>query len=144
MPPPRALCAAAEVVLNADLRRAFEDEEFSSELIEALLGESRSQGISLDEETLEYALRRSLEQMVDRLAINPTDLEMLKKSDEAVGILPSLPFQVNLWKVQNIFYDLLQTVYPGWRERAHQGDEKARKWIRHFSILGERLSVRVE
>ncbi len=143
VPPPKALCAAAEVVLNAGLRRAFENEEFSSELIEALLDESRSQGISLDAETLEYALRRSLERMVDRLAINPTDLEMLKKSDEAVGMLPSLPFQVNLWKVQNVFYDLLQTVYPGWRERAHRGDEKARKWIRYFSILGERLSVRV-
>jgi alpha-amylase/alpha-mannosidase (GH57 family) len=144
VPPPKALCAAAEVVLNAGLRRAFEDEEFSSELIEALLDESRSQGISLDEDTLEYALRGSLERMVDRLIASPTDLETLKKLDEAVGMLPSLPFQVNLWKVQNVFYDLLQTVYPGLREKADQGDGKARKWVRHFSTLGKRLSIRVE
>ena len=144
VPPPKALCAAAEVVLNAGLRRAFEEEEFSLEVIEALLDESRSQGISLDEETLEYALRRSLERMVDRLATSPTELDSLNNLDGAVHILRSLPFRVNLWKVQNVFYDLLQTVYPGWRERADQGDEKARTWIRHFSILGERLSVRVE
>jgi alpha-amylase/alpha-mannosidase (GH57 family) len=144
VPPPRALCAAAEVVLNAGLRRAFEEEELSPELIDPLLEESKSQGISLDQETLEYALRRSLERMVDRLATSPTELDSLKKLNGAVDILHSLPFQVNLWKVQNVFYDLLQTVYPGWRESAHRGDEKARKWIRYFSILGERLSVRVE
>jgi hypothetical protein len=61
VPPPRALYAAAEVVLNADLRRAFENEELSPQHIDPLLDESGSEGISLDEETLEYALRGSLE-----------------------------------------------------------------------------------
>ena len=144
VPPQKALYAAAEVVLNAGLRRAFENEELSPELIDPLLEESRSQGVSLDEETLEYALRRSLERMVERLLASPADLASLKKLDEALGMLPSLPFQVNLWKVQNVFYDLLQNVYPGLREKADRGDEKAQNWVRHFSILGERLSVRVE
>ncbi|NVL92646.1 MAG: DUF3536 domain-containing protein [Desulfobacterales bacterium] len=144
VPPPMALYAAAEVVLNASLRRAFENEEFSPELIDTFLEESRSEGISLDEETLEYALRQSLERMVERLIASPTELGLLKKLNEAVGMLRSLPFQVNLWKVQNVFYDLLQTVYPELREEADQGDEKARKWVRHFSVLGEKLSVRVE
>lgn len=142
--PPKALYAAAEVVLNASLRRAFEEEEFSPEVIEPLLDESKSQGISLDEETLEYALRRSLERMVDRLATSPTQLDSLKNLNVAGDILGALPFQVNLWKVQNTFYDLLQTAYQGLREKADRGDEKAQDWVRHFGILGERLSVRVE
>ena len=144
IPPSKALYAAAEVVLNADLRRAFENEELSPELIDPLLEESRSQGVSLDEETLEYALRRSLERMVDRLATSPTELDSLKKLNGAVDILSSLPFQVNLWKVQNVFYDLLQTAYPGLREQADRGDEKARNWVRNFISLGKKLSVRVE
>jgi len=143
-PPPKALYAAAEFVLNADLRRAFQKEEFNPELIDTLLGGSKSEGISLDEETLEYALRKSLEGMIGGLFASPKELGLLKKVNEAVGMLRSLPFQVNLWKVQNTFYDLLQTVYPELRAKADQGDKRARKWVGHFSTLGEKLSVRVE
>jgi len=143
-PPPKALYAAAEVVLNADLHRAFEKEEFSPELIDTFLDASTSAGISLDEETLEYALRKSLEGMVERITASPTELGLLKKLDEAVGMLHSLPFQVNLWKVQNTFYDLLQTIYPELREKTDRGNEKAQKWVGHFRVLGEKLSVRVE
>lgn len=143
-PPPKALYAAAEFVLNAGLRRAFENEELSPEAIETFLDESRSEGISLDEDTLEYALRGSLERMVERLFASPKELGLLKRLNEAVGMLRSLPFQVNLWKVQNVFYDLAQTVYPELREKAHQGDEDAREWVACFTLLGGKLSVRVE
>jgi len=144
VPPPKALYAAAEVVLNADLRRAFENEELSSEHIDPLLDESRSEGISLDEDTLEYALRGSLERMAERFIASPTELELLEKLHEGVGTLPSLPFQVNLWRVQNTCYNLLETVYPEFKARADQGDEKARQWLDHFIPLSQKLSLRVE
>jgi len=144
VPPPKALYAAAEVVLNADLRRAFENEEFSPEHIDSLLDESRSEGISLDEDTLEYAMRGSLERMAERFIASPTELELLEKLHEGVGTLPSLPFQVNLWRVQNMCYDLLETVYPEFKARADQGDEKARQWLDHFIPLSQKLSLRVE
>ncbi len=144
VPPPRALYMAAEVVLNADLRRAFENEELSSEHIDPLLDESRSEGISLDEETLEYAFRGSLERMAGRLIATPTELRLLEKLHEAVDMLPSLSFQVNLWKVQNVCYDLLKSVYPEFKARADQGDEKARQWVHHFTTLSQKLSLRVE
>jgi alpha-amylase/alpha-mannosidase (GH57 family) len=143
-PPPKALYAAAEVVLNAGLRRAFENEQFSREVLDPFLDESRSEGISLDVETLEYSLRQGLERMADRLLSNPAELALLEKLNEATSILNSLPFQVNLWKVQNVFYDLLQSVYPELRTKAAQGNERAREWIDHYSALGKNLSVRVE
>jgi alpha-amylase/alpha-mannosidase (GH57 family) len=130
VPPPKALYAAADVVLNADLRRAFENEEFSPEY--------------LDEDTLEYALRGSLERMAQRFIASPTELGLLEKLHEGVGILSSLPFQVNLWRVQNTFYDLLEAVYPEFKARADQGDEKARQWLDHFTALSQKLSLRVE
>ncbi len=143
-PVPIALCTAVEVVLNADLRRAFENEEFSPEHIDPLLEESRSEGISLDEDTLEYALRGSLERIAQRFIASPTELGLLEKLHEGVGMLPSLPFQVNLWRVQNTCYDLLETVYPEFKARADQGDEKARQWLDHFTALSQKLSLRVE
>jgi len=144
VPPPQALYSAAEVVLNADLRHAFENEEFSPEHIDPLLEESKSEGISLDEDTLEYALRGSLERIAQRFIASPTELGMLEKLHEGVGMLSSLPFQVNLWRVQNTCYDLLETVYPEFKARADHGDEKAREWLDHFTALSQKLSLRVE
>ena len=144
IPPPKALYSAAEMVLNASLRTAFENEEFSPEPIDTLLEEVSLQGISLDTETLEFAFRRSLERMAELLSANPTDLALLERLEGAVSLLSSLPFQVNLWKVQNICYHLLEAVYPDFAVRAEQDDKEARPWIEHFKILLDKLSILVE
>jgi len=142
-PPPKALYAAAGVVLNASLRRAFENEELSSELIDTLLDESRSEGIPLDEQTLEYALRQSLESMGERLIANPSELPLLQRLEAAISLTSSLPFQVNLWKLQNTCYELLLTRYPEFKATADRGDGKAREWVNLFTALGQKLSLRV-
>ncbi|MGB5995483.1 MAG: hypothetical protein WBG20_08710, partial [Candidatus Deferrimicrobiaceae bacterium] len=53
----------------------------------------------------------------------------------------SLPFEVTFWKTQNLYWEMLQDVHPGFRVRAGQGDEDAGEWVRLFSALGEKLSV---
>ncbi len=144
MPPPRPLYVAAELILNAGLRRAFEDEELNHEMINTFLEEAGVEGISLDVETLEYSLRKSLERMCDRLLSNPSELASLQELEAAIGLLDSLPFTVNLWRVQNICYDLLQNVYPEYRKRARNGEEGAREWVNHFKTLAQRISIRIE
>jgi hypothetical protein len=69
---------------------------------------------------------------------------VLQKLEAGVSISSSLPFQVNLWKVQNFFYDLLQTVYAEFKTKADQGDKRAQQWVNCFTALGEKLSVRIE
>ncbi len=142
--PPKALYAAAEMVLNATLRRAFETEEFFPELINPLLEEVRLEGVALETETLEFALRRSLEQVAERFSANPSKIGLLQKLEAALAILDSLPFQVNLWKVQNICYDLLTNSYPAIREKFEKGDPGAREWIDRFGIVLDKVSIRVE
>ena len=142
--PPKPLYVAAELVLNASLRGAFEDEELDPELITTFLEEAEVEGIFLDADTLEYALRKSLERLADRLLANPSELHLLQRLVAGIGLLGSLPFQVNLWKVQNISYDLYQKVYPELRKRAEKGDETAGEWIGIFKRLGEKLSIRIE
>jgi hypothetical protein len=52
----------------------------------------------------------------------------------------TLPFEVDLWKLQNTFYQLLQNIYP---EMANGEDEQSRRWARDFAALGEALGVNV-
>ncbi len=144
IPPPKALSSAAEMVLNASLRSAFENEEFSLELINTLLEEISLTGVTLDTDTLEFALRRSLERLAEQLSANPRDIGLLQNLEAGVNLIGSLPFQVNLWKVQNFCYGLLEEVYPDLRGRAEQGDESAREWTEHFTVLFDKLSIHVE
>jgi hypothetical protein len=71
-------------------------------------------------------------------------VQIVQKIDLGLGLIKSLPFEVNLRKVQNRYYEILQRVYHNLRERADKGDEEAGQWVSLFKSLGEKLSVRVE
>jgi alpha-amylase/alpha-mannosidase (GH57 family) len=143
IPLPRPMYMAAEVVLNASLRRAFENEEPNGEIVKTLLEEANVVGITLDTKTLEYALRHRIEQMAQQLMVAPSELSAMDKLDGAVALLGLLPFTVNLWKIQNIFYEILQSVYPELKKRAGKGDKEAKTWVSRFTALGERLFIHV-
>jgi alpha-amylase/alpha-mannosidase (GH57 family) len=66
------------------------------------------------------------------------DPERLKKIEAVVALARSLPFEVDLWQVQNIYYELRQSVY---RELLAQSDEKARAWVESFHSLGRQLGM---
>jgi hypothetical protein len=144
MPAPQALYAAAEIVLNASLRRAFENEDLDPDAIEELLEEARVEGITVDSDVLEYTYRKNLERMADLFLNNPTDLTVLKKLEIAVDLVSVLPFQVNLWKIQNCFYEIVQRLYAEFKGKAEQGSAEAGEWLEHFRRLGQRLYIRVE
>jgi alpha-amylase/alpha-mannosidase (GH57 family) len=142
-PPPRILFMAAELVVNADLRLAFEEKELDFQRIENLLEAAKLLGVSLEQASLEYVFRRNVERMAELLSAHPTNLALLEKLDAALDLGSHLPFRVNLWEVQNICYAILKSTYPPLRMRAGQGDERAREWIRRFSAMGEKLLVRI-
>lgn len=145
IPPPKAVYASAEFVLNSRLRQALDSsDEFDLGRIGTLLDEAQMEDVSLDTASLEYVFRQSMERMAERLSASPTDLSLLQKLEEAAGLMESLPFEVNTWRVQNVFYEMVQTVYPEVKRRAEQGDAQAQEWVGSFVALGEKLSVLVE
>ena len=52
-----------------------------------------------------------------------------------------LPFNVDLWQVQNVYWTMLHTVFPEVRQRALQGSDTARQWVEPFVGLGDKLGV---
>jgi hypothetical protein len=137
-PPPKVLHMTAEFVLNGSLRRAFEEEDLDLERIRALLDAAQREHVQLDGAGLSYALNHSLESMMERFQAEPAELQRLQRLEEVIAMARSLPFEVNLWKVQNRFYQMLQRVRPEFQ--AHGGDE-ARTWLTHFDSLGDKLHI---
>jgi hypothetical protein len=142
LPIPSAFRMAGEFVLNRDIRAALTG-ELELERARSLLEEAEAVRVTLDQEGLSYAFERALERLALAFLEHPRDIERLERWAAMADIAEALPFDVNLWKTQNVFYDLLNTVYPSVQERAEAGDEPARRWIRLFTSLGARLSVAV-
>jgi hypothetical protein len=140
-PQPKALHTAAEFVLNTGLRRVFANQPLNLDQINALLNEARVWAVPLDRAGLGYALKKTLERTAEKLREKPTDLSLLLELEAATGLANTLPFETDLWKVQNIYYELLQTVCAGFKKRAGQGDEDAQEWLDHFTRLGGNLRV---
>jgi len=144
VPLPRAFHAAAEFILNLDLRRALEEEEPDLDQIGGILEAAGAWQIEVDAAGLGYALQQTIERLAEELRVRPTELSVLERLETMVSLACFLPFEVSLWKAQNVYYDMLQTVYPDFQGKAEQGNEAAQEWVRHFVSLGDKLLVRVE
>ena len=142
-PVPKAFRSAVEFILNTDLRRAVSSDSLNINSISGLLKEAKSWQVDLDTESLAYELEGTLEGMAARLVSAPADLPLLKNLASAVSLARSLPFTVNLWQVQNLYYQMLHTVYPEFLKTAQQGKDAATKWVGQFVSLGEQLSIQV-
>jgi alpha-amylase/alpha-mannosidase (GH57 family) len=142
-PLPRSFHVAAELAIGTELRRIFEADEPDLGKIDGLLEEAAMFRIPLDEGGLAYALARNAERIALQLRAVPFELPRLQLLEGLVGMGLALPFRVNFWKTQDLFHEMLQTAYPGILQRAAEGDEGSKAWVRHFAVLGERLSIRM-
>ncbi|MDH5695064.1 MAG: DUF3536 domain-containing protein [Dehalococcoidia bacterium] len=141
-PLPEAFLSAAEFILNTDLHRALSDESPDVERIKGFLNDARRWNITLDTRGLGYLFQQTLERMMTKFASTSEDIDLLKDLVASVTLARSVPLVVELSKVQNLYYQMLQTTYPEFQRRAQQGDEMAGEWNTQFISLGEKLSIR--
>lgn len=138
MPITKAFLSAAEFILNLDLKRLLH-EEADAERIRAVLGEFGRWDISLDAVDLEFTFRRTLERQMERLRQNPGDLPLLMNLGRLVDIAPSLPFELNLWMMQNACFKTARAEFQKMASEAQKDDEKA-AWVESFRSLGLKLN----
>jgi alpha-amylase/alpha-mannosidase (GH57 family) len=144
VPLPRSFGATAEVVLNLNLRHALQAPEPDFQGIRSLLTEARLLEVPLEGPGLEFSVRKAVESLAEKFQAYPSNLEYLQQLEAAVTLEKELPFAVEFWKVQNIYYEMLNSAYPEQRRLSDLGQEEARAWVEHFMALGEKLSVRVD
>lgn len=82
--------------------------------------------------------------MAARFSAQPADLALLQKLEGLAALSCSLPFPVDLWSVQNIYFQVGQEVYPQFRSRAEKGEDTAKTWVGRFTSLGGKLSCRLD
>lgn len=139
-PVPEVLRITAEFVLNSDLRHTLEADQVDSVRIAMLMELLKIEGVKIEEAGLSFAASKNLTRLMRRLEREPLNLELLEQIEVLVTLLRMLPFRINDWKAQNIFYAILRNVFPF----VSQGtDEVSRSWTMHFLNLAEKLRIKV-
>ena len=138
-PPLKSLGMAGEIVLNTELRRQFQSDHLDVERVRSLLAECAATKVTLYANELAYALKTHLERVSERFFKTPQDLEGLNHFADAADLARQAPFGVNLWKPQNVYYEMISSTLPEMRRCASQGHKEAAVWVEKFLALGEKL-----
>jgi len=141
IPLPKSFHTAIEFILNVDLRRAFESEDPDLEQIQALLDEGQRAKIEFDKTMLCRTFERTLNQLMEQLAKDVSNLPLLQKLEDLVGFASKLPFEIDLWRAQNIYYSLMSNYSPANGEQSALIPSPPPDWQTHFTALGEKLYV---
>jgi len=142
VPQPGPLLSVADFALNHSLRMALQSATPDQQLVTRLIDEASRAGVRLEHDQLRYALTVSIDRLIARLEKHPEDRKLLEELLAIVDLAAAPQFQVNLWRTQNAYAELLDSVFPTLRARARSAPETA-EWIRLFMRLGEKLHVRL-
>ena len=137
-PLPAGLESAQDFVLHADIRRAFEAENLDLGSLRNLLEDARTRTTKVLDAEISFVVKNRMERMMHELAANATELERMVALNDLAKLVMPLPLGLNLWKVQNTYWELLHLASDT-RARADTGEEQARNWLTQFVELGTTL-----
>jgi alpha-amylase/alpha-mannosidase (GH57 family) len=138
LPKPPALTLAAEFAINAGLRHALEGEPIDQALLRSFLQLAKADKVPLDTATLSYIADQRMKRAMVELQMSAGSLEMLDRARTLAHTLIELPFELNLWQAQNIWYEILRT--SSYALTAQVTDDRPR-WDKDFNQLGKCLSI---
>jgi alpha-amylase/alpha-mannosidase (GH57 family) len=141
IPVPAAFKAAADVAINSQLRQAFERPDLDADNIQSYLKEAATSRVPLDTTTLEFTIRRRLEEQATRFAEHPDDMENVQRFRKQLQLAQTLPFPVTLWEVQNISYAPLMKAIEERRLGAENNDPEASTWMKKLTALRDGLRI---
>jgi hypothetical protein len=144
VPVPEVLHKTAEFVLNANLRLAFEHQDFDLAAAREAFDDARRWHLKLDTAGLAYALSGQFDRRGRHAVEEPGDIANLHRFDALAAFVHGMPFAVNLTHAQNAVYALRETEYPAAVRRAAEGDDVARAWSETFRHLADKLMIRVD
>ncbi|MFP5213327.1 MAG: DUF3536 domain-containing protein [Acidobacteriota bacterium] len=142
-PRPKGLAVATDLSLNAKIRRVLEGEGVDPGVIPSLLEEARLAGATLDAPALGLLMAANIERLAEQILERPDDISLMERLNQAAELVRTLPFEVNLWKTQNICYKILHTRCHGFNEKADMGDKNAQEWMSRCAILADDLRLRI-
>jgi alpha-amylase/alpha-mannosidase (GH57 family) len=138
LPKPPALTLAAGFAVNAGLRRALESDPIDKALLRSFLALAKADQIPLERADLSYISDQRMKRAMIELQMSSGALEMLERALALAQSLVEMPFDLNLWQAQNIWYEILRTSSYS---LTSLGKDDRPRWDKSFNELGVCLSI---
>jgi len=139
VPLPTVFIQAAEVVINSDLRRATRGDSPDVLTISGLLEDAKRWKVKVDTDGVCYSLKTVFDHLMERFLASPQDEAAFRRIESLSDLIQGHALPVDLWQVQNVYWDMRHSVYPGVSGRATKGDSAAKIWSQRFIALGDRF-----
>jgi alpha-amylase/alpha-mannosidase (GH57 family) len=141
LPKPPALTLAAGFAINAGLRRVLESDPIDHAQLHSFLSLAKADQVQLDTVNLSYIADQRMKRAMIELQMSPGALEVLERALTLARTLSEMPFDLNLWQAQNIWYEILRVFS---NSATSSTDEDSQKWEKAFNELGVYLSFNTE
>jgi hypothetical protein len=99
---------------------------------------ARADKVRLETSTLSYIADQRMKRAMVELQMSAGSLEMLERALTLAHTLVELPFELNLWQAQNIWYEIFRTSSYA---LTSQAAEDRPRWDKDFNELGKCLSI---
>jgi hypothetical protein len=142
-PIPRPLLVAGELVLGADLLHAAREVPPHVQTMRKLLDQAKEQHLHIDRPAITFALGQSVELLAERLVTRPEDPSSYGDLDRVIEFAERSGFALDLWRTQNLFYELVHSAYRDVCMQSEMGDAASRAVRTAFQGLANRLRVRL-
>ncbi|MBE7446828.1 MAG: DUF3536 domain-containing protein [Planctomycetia bacterium] len=143
IPVPKGFLVAAEITFNFDIQKAFL-KKIDIERIQQIINAIKRWNVPLGSAETEFLIRKRVEETMDNLYKDPSNFSLLVEIKALIKLLQSLPFEVNFWNMQNIYYKMAKTAYRESLSKARAGDENAAKCVEVFKQIGQDIFFNVE
>ncbi len=141
LPRPTALNLAANFAINAGLRRALESNPIDAIELRSYLGLARADQVTLDKPLLSYIadqkMKRAMLDLQEETVDTAEHSAALENALLVSQTISELPFELNLWQAQNIWYDV-------YRRIGKSCSLDPTSWCRKFFELGKLMRISVE
>jgi alpha-amylase/alpha-mannosidase (GH57 family) len=140
---PRAFRLAARYLLNNDLKKAFEETDLDMEKLKRLIDDIQRWSVRVDDATVGYVASRWITSTMERLKEEPGDITLIEKTNDVLEATAPLNLQLDIWKAQNIYFNIGRVSHGSMKEKAGKNDSVAKEWLEAFLRLGHDLQVKI-
>lgn len=143
MPMPQVLSFPGEFILNLRIRNLLSEPEIDVEAIDHELKELERFSLSLDKSENSLLLLHHLMDLMENIYCNKSPVSRLKKLNKLVILLCERKINIDLWKLQNLYYKTGKAFYQHYKEKSNS-DSEALAWINEFEKLGKKLNIKIK
>ncbi|OQW98866.1 MAG: glycoside hydrolase [Elusimicrobia bacterium A5] len=141
IPLPKAIHFAISFILNTDIKKALKKENIDFEIMRKLVDEIKQWQIEIDKDTVGYIAERKIEQWIRIFSEEYEEMSVMDALDKTIAMLTEISVPLDLWKTQNIYFEISRKKYPQMKLKKEQGDDTAGQWVEKFRTLGKSLGV---